>query len=156
MLINLTSLIVYAFILVIGADTGRLTARIENPSLRRWTRAFCISVLCMSSVFMAAQAAHVAAGHHFDPNNPLDVTWLLFDWINAIAYLAYLSALRVFVLWQHPAKPCSDAPAGCPRRIKPQPEQETPCQNSSARFFPPARAAFSPTSLNIAKSTAKP
>lgn len=98
MITHLASLIIYLGIIVVAADTGRLTAHIKNKEQRRWARAFCVSVIAMSCAFSATQYSYVMAGHTFHGEDALDVMWLLFDWMNAIAYFSFIAALRVYVL----------------------------------------------------------
>jgi hypothetical protein len=55
----------------------------------------------------------MAEGYTFWPE-PLDLMWLLFDAANALAYIAFVGAARVYLLWV--ASPCIDARDNCPRR----------------------------------------
>lgn len=113
MYIHITSFVIYFFILIVAADTGRLSLRAPTPALRKLIFTFCAAVLCMSATFVTIQSAYVLAGEVFDPDDPLDMLWLLYDWTNAIAYLSSIAAARVLVQWQW--SPCADAPRNCPR-----------------------------------------
>jgi len=98
MITHLASLIIYIVIIIAAADTGRLTNHIQHNELRRWSRAFCVAVIAMASAFSATQAAYALSGHTFNADDALDVMWLFFDWVNAIAYFSFIAALRVYVL----------------------------------------------------------
>jgi hypothetical protein len=97
MLVHTASLAAYLVILILAADTGRLAQSAGQLSIRRWGVAFSVAVISMCCFFIPTQLIYAVKADPFDLGSALDLIWLLYDWTNALAYLAFLLGLRVYI-----------------------------------------------------------
>jgi len=103
-------LIVYFAIMLRAADTARHIKRARDAAIRRQIRTFVLMVALLAGTYVVIQGGWVLFdGFDFWPE-PLDLAWLLFDAANAVAYAAFLGAVRVYLLW------CTDSCATCEKR----------------------------------------
>jgi len=110
--------VVYIGLMGYAADTLTYIHRAKNTLIRSYARLFLLATAMLCGVFAVIQSAWVyAEGYTFWPE-PLDILWLMFDYTNAIAYALFISAVRVFLLWEPSG--CIDAPHDCQHLTKNQ------------------------------------
>lgn len=113
---HVASLVLYSIVFAFAADTLRDAPKARHKTLRGIIRSFLILVAAVATVFGGIQAWWVMNNGPEVVPDPTAFAWLIFDWANGLAYFAFVSAVRVYLRWQPPYRPCQDAPDACPRR----------------------------------------
>lgn len=99
--LHLFTTIVY--IAVVGYTVTNLYAlyfKNENIHLKRLITCMSIFLLGQAALFLTLQYDWIINNpdRQHDTNNYF---WLLFDWLNGAAMLAYSATVRVYLLWEH-------------------------------------------------------
>ena len=106
--------VIYLALMMYAADVLRIVHRAHNLLVYGYVRLFLLMSALLCGTFAVIQAAWIyAEGYNYWPE-PLAGAWLIFDSVNALAYALFISATRVFLLWEPSG--CIDAPTDCPRR----------------------------------------
>lgn len=93
-------LVAYFAIMMYAADTARHLKKARNPCIRRLLSSFVLVTAVLSGTFAVIQGGWVLFDGFSAWPEPLDWAWLIFDSANAIAYAAFLGAIRVYLLWK--------------------------------------------------------
>lgn len=100
---NVLSLLVYVLVIHVVVKTG-LTLRnaILAKPLRIPVAAFLAALLCQAVSFLVLQWDWIASDHNAAVGDLPSLGWLLFDYFNGIAMLAFAIGLKTYLSWKVP------------------------------------------------------
>lgn len=106
--IHLLSLAVHLVVLVQVARTVPELSRMPFGVIRCAVTSFLMLTTAMSLSFSLVQVIWVLTEPMGVLVGPVDLIWLVFDWTNATAYLAFIAAIRAYLdsLMSSSADPC--------------------------------------------------
>ena len=114
---HLASFVVYFAVLVMIWKTSGLLRCVKLLPLRQILAFFLSVSTVMCIAFMSVQSIWVLR-YGFEPMMTLEsVGWLIFDWLNGLAYLSFVSAIRLAILWKPSCDGCEMA-AVCTKKSR--------------------------------------
>lgn len=112
---HLASFVLYIANLVLIIQISRLLKCVQSESLRKMLSFFLSVTVVMCLTFMAVQSLWVV-NYGFEPMVTLEaIGWLIFDWLNGLAYLSFVLSIRLAILWKPSCETCI-ARHSCPKR----------------------------------------
>ncbi len=104
--LHMASLVLYVPVIGLALATLRGVRCVESRALRESLRCFLSFTALMSASFVAVQMYWVL-DEGFNRLVTLEaVGWLVFDWMNALAYFTFVYSIRLFVQWKPSCREC--------------------------------------------------